>query len=156
MVSKNVTETALPVKKDREEVMAKKNSENGFSLIELLLVCVIIGILAALAVPAYQKATSAADNASMRQMLRILHTTEATYYTQKGRFGRLDEIYPELGNQGTLVVNKIVRGKHTYEMLPVSDAQLKTGFTITATGNISNGLLETREMTESGEMVIFP
>ena len=137
--------------------MTNRNSEQGFSLVELMLVCVIIGILAAVAVPAYQKAPRAAENGSMRQMLRVLHSTEATYFSQHARFGRLEEIYPMLNGQGTLVVDKIVRGKHTYEMLPVTDDDLKSGFSIQAVGNISDSLLERKEINEAGLIEpIFP
>src|SRR3982750_932007 len=111
MVSKCVT-VAAAQSPPSEVTTMKRQSEQGFSLIELLIVCVIIGIIAAIAVPAYQKATKAAENASAVQMIRIIYSTEATYFSQHSRFGRLEEIYPALGGQGTLIVDKIVRGKH--------------------------------------------
>ena len=40
----------------------KRSTEKGFSLIKLLIVVVIIGIIAALAVPAFQKGIIAAEN----------------------------------------------------------------------------------------------
>ena len=156
MVSKNVTRNEKSVKVTNEVNMANGNSEKGFSLIELLLVVVIIGIISAMAVPAYQKATRAAENASMRTMLRNMYSTEAQYFTQHGRFGRLEEIHPMLNNSGTLVVDKIVRGRHTYEMLPATDEELRTQFTIVATGNISDSLLETLEVTQDGVLPVYP
>lgn len=138
--------------------MSKRNAEEGFSLIELLLVCVIIGIIAAVAVPAFQKATKAAENASAFQMMRILYSTQANFFSQRGRFGRLQEIHPSLNNQGTLVVDKIFRGKHTFEMTPATDDELRSDFTIRATrSNAADTILDTYELDSSGTiMKIFP
>lgn len=130
--------------------MTQAKSQAGFSLIELLLVCVIVGIIAAVAVPAYQKATKAAENASAVQMLRVIYSTEATYYSQHGRFGRLEEIHPALNGQGVLVDDKIVRGKHTYTMAPATDDSLKQAFTIHAVRNISDNLLDMYDLDASG------
>ena len=137
--------------------MKQKQGEKGFSLIELLIVVVIVGIIAAVSVPAYQKATKAAENASAFSMMRTLHSHETTYFSQHGRFGRLDEIYPQLSGQGTLVVDKIVRGKHTYEMAPATDTQLQGGFTIQASRNFNDTLLERYEIDASGVIQrLFP
>ena len=93
----------------------------------------------------------------MQQMLRVLHRTEATYYSQHGRFGRLDEIFPLLNGQGSLVVDKIVRGKHTYEMLPMTDAELHDGFSIRGLRNISDNLLDSYSIDATGEVTqLFP
>ena len=125
-------------------------TEKGFSLIELLIVVVIIGIIAAIGVPAYQKATKAAENSVAETMLRTLHSHEMAFYTQNGRFGRLEEIYPRLNGVGVLVGTKIVRGKHTYEMVPATDEELKSDYTIQAVKTYNDALLQRYTLTADG------
>jgi type II secretion system protein G len=56
------------------------HNRRGFTLIELLIVVVIIGILAAIAVPKFQNTKGKANAASLRADLRNLVTAEEAYY----------------------------------------------------------------------------
>jgi type IV pilus assembly protein PilA len=56
------------------------SNRRGFTLIELLIVVVIIGILAAIAVPKFQNTKGKANAASLRADLRNLVTAEEAYF----------------------------------------------------------------------------
>src|SRR3954451_1760461 len=55
-------------------------ARSAFTLIELLIVVVIIGILAAIAIPKFQNTKGKANAASLRADLRNLVTAEEAYY----------------------------------------------------------------------------
>ena len=64
----------------------RAQSQEGFTLIELLVVILIIGILAAVAIPTFLSQTNKAKDSNLQSALSTAQTTEATYQTSNGSY----------------------------------------------------------------------
>lgn len=82
----------------------------GFSLIELLIVVVIIGVIAAIAIPGLQKARRYAQSGSAIQSLRTITTAQILYQRRYNVYGSLAALGPE----GTIDPSLAVGDKSGY------------------------------------------
>jgi type IV pilus assembly protein PilA len=69
--------------------VSRARRRTGFTLIELLIVVVIIGILAAIAIPKFQATKGKAYYAGMRSDLRNLATSEEAYFYDHAAYSAL-------------------------------------------------------------------
>lgn len=65
----------------------KKTAKKGFTLVELMVVIVIIGILAALAIPRFLGATNKSKAAEFKPVLKQIYTLQMAYQQEKDALG---------------------------------------------------------------------
>lgn len=95
--------------------MLQNKNQSGFSLIELLMVVVIVGLLATVAVPSLLGSRDAAQKAAIIGSLRTIHSHQTTYLSQRGRYATIVELNTFLDNTlGRTSGNRVITGDYTY------------------------------------------
>ena len=69
-----------------QHMLNKKNGEKGFTLIELLVVIIIIGILAAIALPSFLNQAAKARQSEAKTYVGSLNRSQQAYYLEKQEF----------------------------------------------------------------------
>ncbi len=64
--------------------MKTTHGKSAFTLVEIMIVVVIIGLLAAMAIPAFQKVRASSQDKSILNNLRQLNSGAVTYYLERG------------------------------------------------------------------------
>jgi prepilin-type N-terminal cleavage/methylation domain-containing protein len=96
--------------------------ERGFSVIELIVVVVILGVIAAMAIPGLRRARQNAQMGSAIQSLRMITTAQHLYERKNKVYGTLSQIAPE----GTLDPNILAGSKSGYTFVLTVGASGKT------------------------------
>lgn len=79
------------------KMLEARKKEEGFTLIELLVVIIIIGILAAIAIPVFLNQRQKAWDSAVQADLRNAATAQETYYTENATY---TNVVADLTNAG--------------------------------------------------------
>ena len=69
-----------------QHILNKKNGEKGFTLIELLVVIIIIGILAAIALPSFLNQANKARESEAKTYVGSINRAQQAYFLEKSAF----------------------------------------------------------------------
>ena len=72
--------------------MTLKSKQQGFTIVELLIVIVVIGILAALVITTFTGIQQKARNTERQTDIKALHGQIEAYYAQNGKYPTLDNM----------------------------------------------------------------
>jgi type IV pilus assembly protein PilA len=127
----------------------RAEDEKGFTLIELLVVILIIGILAAIALPAFLNQREKAQDVNAKSDVRTAQTAMETYYTDNQDYSAatttsLTTIEPALQNAYQLAVTGAT--KTGYTIAVTSKGNSADVFKITNSGGVV-----TRSCTTAGK-----
>ena len=120
----------------------KQARQQGFTLIELMIVIAIVGILSAVALPAYQDYTKRAKVTEAMTLLNGAKTAVAEYYFAAGTFGTN---FTSLGYTSvtSAVVDSIELTSSNKALLATLDATLiAADATITMTASTADGTIK--------------
>ncbi|WP_046528354.1 MULTISPECIES: type II secretion system protein [Cellulomonas] len=107
------------------KALNKKDGEQGFTLIELLVVVIIIGILAAIAIPVFLNQRKSAVDASIKSDLRTVATNLETWMTEHQK-------YPDSATQAAAGGPVVLKATGATDVsIPVSSGNV---ITVTLTG----------------------
>ncbi len=139
--------------KEEQMFRTKKRNQKGFTLIELMIVVVIIGILAALAIPRFMRATTKSKQSEAKQVLKQIYTMQHSYRQEYNAYwGNGITASAAAGTAfGRIGVDIMTTARYTYSLVAAANT-----FTCTATSGVldDDATADTWTIDENGDLLV--
>lgn len=126
-------------------------SNKGFTMIELMMVVVIIGLLAAMAIPRFMRTGVKAKQSEAKGILKQIYTTQRAYRQEYGSYAVNGAVASAAAPVAfaTIYVDVGATARYTYTMT----SSINT-FTCTATANLDDdATIDTWTINQTGNLV---
>src|SRR3954471_20459626 len=114
---------------------AQEEGEGGFTLIELLVVIIIIGILAAIAIPTFLNQRKKGYDAQAKSDLKHIATMQETFLSDQNHYGTLAEMVTTgfTASQSSGAASATVLWRDSNKAPTVTEASATGGFVVCTT-----------------------
>ncbi len=130
-------------------MFSKIHNRKGFTLIELMIVVVIIGILASLAIPRFMTASTRAKQSEAKQLLKQIYTMQHAYRQANTQYGDGGVTAAANGSFPQIGVEVMNSAKYTYVMVAAANT-----FLCTATADLDDdATIDTWTVNQLGDIV---
>lgn len=127
-----ISDMGLSIQKKRGKIMNRK----GFTLIEVLMVVLIIGILASLALPQYTKVVERAKISEARSSLAAMRTAQNIYYLENDSYATaLSDLSLETTLFQSTLFTYVMSGGDTFSATATRKGGNYSGGTVTVDAN---------------------
>jgi general secretion pathway protein G len=130
---------------------ASRRTRAGFTILELLAVVFIISLIAAIAIPRYQRAILKAREAALKQNLHVMRSVIDQYFADKKKYPESLEELVRAGYLRSVPVDPFTESSGTWRTIPAESSpfgppeesggvfDVKSGASGIGTNNISYG-----------------